>query len=190
MKLTGKNLTALFKKQPVGITCGIMSLILAVALYFRWDALDEATDALEAAQTEVNHLKANKNNAVNLKEQYEALLAANRMIAENRAVLPREEASNMSYFYAIEGDTGVVEVTATPKGASKALPGKSFVEVGFSLAERGNYRQLVDFVRRVEQGKNFSHILSAVLVNSTAKDQTETILTLDLNLNLLGVPQP
>jgi hypothetical protein len=190
MKPTSKNLSALFKKQPVGITCGIASLILAVMLYFRWDALNDADDAVQAAQTEVSHLEANIKNGSNLKEQYESLLAANGAIAEGRAVNPREEASNMSYFYAIERDTGVAEVNASPKGASKALPGKTYVAVGYALAERGDFRQLVDFARRVEQGRNFSHILSAVLVNSSGQGEAETLLTLDLNLNLLGVPQP
>ena len=148
-------------------------------------------DAVQAAQTEaaVSHLETNIKNGASLKERIrKAWWPPSQVITERRAVNPREEASNMSYFYAMEGDAGVVEVNASPKGASKALPGKTFVTVAYALDERGDFRHLVNFVRRIERGRNFSHILSATIVNSSTQDQAETILTLDLSVNLLECP--
>jgi hypothetical protein len=54
----------------------------------------------------------------------------------------------------------------------------------------GNYRQILDFVGRLESGRHFYRLVSATLIRRTERDASGTgfLLNLTLNLELLGLP--
>jgi hypothetical protein len=192
MALTNEQVVAALKKNPVVTGAVAVVLLLVVALYFRLDAVGDATAQLEAKSSEGQRLAANIKNSAQLPEQLATLVAANKEI-ENRLVRVGQLASNLQYFYKLEADTGTKfldlrQVTVTSRGPAK--PGK--IPVAFTLTVQGSYQQIFDFLRRLESGAHYCRVMNAnispVAEAGAATASRGDLTKLTLNLELLGVP--
>ena len=97
-QLTGKDLVAIGKKQPVGVVCGLLSLLLAVTLYFRLDVVDEQTKLRDDKQSEAKRLKGNNTKGRDFDKDLDALVAANKE-SQDRAVQTKDILLNLRYYY-------------------------------------------------------------------------------------------
>jgi hypothetical protein len=156
-------------------------------IYFRHGLIAEAEQVFAQKSAEGQKIALNISYSAQLKEQLEALEAANRAI-EARIVRASQLGTNTKYFYTLESDTGVKLIDlrqTTPATVAKPAQG-SFLPVAFSVAVQGNLRQILDFLRQLENGTHYCRVLSATCSgNSTTRD---TPLTLALTLELLGTP--
>jgi hypothetical protein len=193
MSLTAKDLVTLFKKQPVGITCGFISVLLAATLYLRWDNLEAQEKARDDNKAEAQRLKNNLNNSKNLQAEFDRLAAANKEIQE-RAVQPKDASLNLRYFYQIEAATGVKEISTrqvgpvVPAVAKGAPPKTTYVPDAFTMMVNADFRQAVDFIRRVERGPRFSRFTNVVLASASRDADPGAKLVLTVNNELLAVP--
>lgn len=193
MSLQTKDLVGFVRKQPVLVVCSVISLALAVVLYFRSGALDEQTQVHNDTHEEDAKLHINVEYSHNLPAQLLALQAANKEV-QSRAVHPRELSLNLQYFYRIERETGVTDqglhhggvIKPTGKAAAKSV----YVPDAYAVTVQGEFRQVVDLLRHIEQGRHFSREVNAVITPSSAEGSTSSRVTLVLNLELLALPAP
>ena len=186
--MTNEEFKALVKKNPISVGCGTLSLLLAVGLYFRSDAIPEAEAELATLSTEAERLAINVKNSERLKEQLDAISNYNKAI-EARMVHVSQFGNNSQFFYKLFADTGVkqVEFRQSTTAANMAKGAKSaFIPVAFSCAVQGTLPQLLDFLRQLEEGAHYTRVLTVAL--SGAGSVRNGPLTLSLNLELLGLP--
>lgn len=177
--MTGPELIALAKKNPVIAVCGLLSLALAVTIYFRSSAIEEANQELDAKSAEARRYELNINNANQLKEHYEALVAANTEI-QSRLIHVDDIGINQQYFYKLESDNGVKLVELNQGSRTpKAAPGAHFVPVTFTVAVQGDFPQVITFLRALESG---SHFYRATAVSCSAGRTGPTALNITLEL--------
>ena len=190
--MTGADLLALIKKQPVAFACGVLCVLCAVAFYFRMDAIDEARAAFEAKDKEAKAVSQNARHTTGLAEQVAEIQAAGKQI-ESRLVRASDLANNLQVFYRLETETGVKLIDArqnplpTPKqNAPKTL----YVPVSFSLTLHGNYAQIWSFLRRLETGPHFARFdrLALAKVELGAKDAVPDLMSAVFTVELLGTP--
>lgn len=189
MSLTGQNLIALFKKHPIGIGCGLVAFAFAGAGYYRMDLVPAAETLLEQRTNEGEKLKNNIKNSVQLKEQYEALVAANREIA-SRAIRMGALTTNLQYFYRIEAETGtkLIDVRQLAPAPVKG-PAPKYLRIPYAMSVQGSYANVLNFLRKVEAGTHFCRVVSASINPvPSGTDVTPGAVTLTLSLEVLGQP--
>lgn len=186
MSLTGQDLVALLKKHPVGFGCGLIALALAVGTYYRYEEVPAAEALLEQRTGEGERLKTNIKHSLLLKEQYDALAAANREVGV-RAVRLGALATNLQYFYRIEAETGakLVDLRQLAPAPVKG-PAPKYLRIPYSLSVQGDYAKVLTFLRRLETGTHFCRINSATFAPVTNGEPND--VTLVLSIELLGLP--
>lgn len=192
MAISNQQLLDFVRRNPIGVACGVISLVLGVAYYFRSDLPEVGRTALSGKDDENKRFEANITNAggpgsQELKEQQDTLVAANKQI-ESR-LISTSFGVNYGYFEKITAETGAKRLSpvsqAAPTAAAKAVPKGGFVPVAFTFVVQGTYGQVLDVLYRLENGQHFCRITSASIGKGTgaASDQ----VTLNLNLELLGL---
>jgi len=178
--MTKVQLPSWVRRNPVAIAAGAMSLVLAVTIFLRADALAQANATLDEKSTQARRYDLNLTNATQLKEQAEALSAANREI-QSRLIRAAQLGINQQYFYKLESEYGVKlsELRQQPR----TQPSGAFVSVGFSVNVQGDFPSVVAFLRGLEQGAHYCRIISATCTG----DRTGPV-SLVVNLELLGQP--
>ena len=184
------------KKQPVAVGCALFCVALALAVYFRKDALATAQAELDDKTSRANHLKENVDNATSinkadrLDEQLATMTHATEAI-EARLVHVDQLAVNKQYFYKIESETQTKLTGLNQTGvaaAGKNSGNTAYVAVGYSVNVEGTYAQLLDFMRRVENGEHFSRVQGLTLSQGGGSESTTSHASLGLKLELLGLP--
>lgn len=185
--MTGPQLIALVKKNPISFGCGFLSLLLIGGIYFRSGGIPQATADVEQKSAEGERLASNIKNSAQLNEQFANLAASGKEI-EARLVRAGDLAKNLQYFYKLESDTGtkLVDIHQNPPQANAKGPKTAFAGVGYSLTLQGDYAALVDFLRRLENGAHYCRVMSASLSNN-AQDRTGG-MKMNLGIELLGTP--
>ncbi len=186
MSITGKDIGGFFRKFPFAAPCAVLSVALVVFIVLRGGTADDARAKLEEVGKQGERIQENISRAVLLTEQIAAIKAANAQI-DAHAILPSELAQNHQYFYRLESETGVKLVDLRQQGVA-APPAKGpkpiYSKVPFSVAVQGSYLQVMDFLRRLEQGPHFTRVRSAVL--NPAGGGAASAYTLSLSIELLG----
>lgn len=187
MSISNEQVLAFVKKNPIGVGCGVLSLLLGAGIYFRSDKLPAAQTVLDQKSNEADRHAINLRYAVQLKEQMEALDTAHRAI-DARLVKAAQLATNTQYFYHLETETGIkliniVQSTTTAQAQAKSAKA-NFVPIAFNLSVQGSYLQLLDLMHRLENGAHYCRVLNASLVKIGGGDSD--VLTLTLSLELLG----
>ncbi|HXB02730.1 MAG TPA: hypothetical protein VNV15_07935 [Opitutaceae bacterium] len=184
------------KKQPVAVVCALFCVALAVAIYFRKDTLATAQAELDDKTSRANHLKENVDSATSvnkadrLDEQLATMTQATQAI-EARLVHVDQLAVNKQYFYKIESETQTKLTSLNQTGvmaAGKNSGNTAYVAVVYSVNVEGTYAQLLDFMRRVENGDHFSRVQGLTLSQAGGGDNTPGHASLGLQLQLLGLP--
>ncbi len=192
--ITNEQLAAFIKAQPIGVGCGVLTVLLAVGIYFRGDMIPDAERLLDERATLGERIDANIKNGTQLSEQLTAISAAREQI-EARLVHADELAKNQQYFYKLEADTGIkiIDLRQNQVAANKpgAKPGAktNYIAVPYAVAVRGDYAHVLDFLRRLEVGQRYCRVMAANinLAGTSDKDRASD-LTLNLSLELLGQP--
>lgn len=195
--MTGADLIALIKKQPVAFGCALVALLCGVLLYFRSDATAEARALFEAKETEANKMEANVRHLAGLPEEAEQVQEAGRQF-EARLVRAGQLATNLQFFYRIEAETGVklVDVRQNPIPAVRPnTPRTAYSPIPFALAVQGNFTQVYDFLRRVESGPHFTRFNQVTFTKVEAAAATNTgaaaagdLMNVNLLVEILGTP--
>jgi hypothetical protein len=182
-----QELIAAVKKNPVSFGCGALSLALIAAIYFRSDGIPQAEAELAEKSAQAEKIALNIKYSAQLKEHDEALVTANREI-DSRIIRASQLGTNTQYFYRVESQTGVKIIDLrqiTAATVSKPAKG-TFVPVAFSVSVQGSLKQILEFLRQVENGAHYSRILTASCNGNAATRSSP--LTLALSLELLGLP--
>jgi hypothetical protein len=184
--MTNAEALVLIKKNPISFGCMAASFALAVAVYLRSEVIPEAEAQLTQKSAEAERIALNIQYAAQLKEQADALVAANKEI-EARIIRASKVGNNTQYFFKLEKDTGVKITDFRQTTAAVAKPAKgSYAPVGFSVTIQGTLSQLLDFVRQLENGAHYGRVLTAGFTANVA--QRSAPLSLGLSVELLGLP--
>jgi len=190
MAFSTRNLVAFLKKHPVAIGCGVLSVALLAASYLRSSRAGELAALLKQKEEEGQKILDNIRSGSNLSEQVGTLTTATKEL-ESRLVRGSERARNQQYFYRIESETGVKEISLQPTvSGQQRLPKTLYTGIGYTVSVQGDYRQILNFIGRLESGPHFYRLNSGSVSRQGqrgAADKTAT-LTLTLNLELLGLP--
>ncbi|HTX65127.1 MAG TPA: hypothetical protein VMD31_05105 [Opitutaceae bacterium] len=192
MAITSKDLVAVLKKHPVAIGCGLLSVILLGASYWRSSEVSELADQLKQKEQEGGRILDDIRNGTNLAEQFDALAATTKEL-ESRLVRSSERARNQQYFYRLESDTGVKELNLQPMGSGGAPvrgPKPIYLGVGYSISVQGDFRQIIDFTSRLESGQHFYRLVNASVTRDGVRGPTPGpgTITAALSLEFLGLP--
>lgn len=184
--MTNEEFKAFVKKNPIPVICAVIVLGVAGGLYYRSGDLAAAEEDLAKKTADAEKYALNIKNATHLKEQLDALIAANKKI-EGRLAHASEKGTNTQYFYKLERETGVKMVSFSQTTGTVAKPTKgAFVPIAFNVAVTGTMPQVLDFLRHLENGMHFCRVTSGSCTVSTTNRNLP--LTLSLNLELLGQP--
>jgi len=182
--MTNQDLIAFVKKHPISIGCGLLSVLLAGAIYYRGAQVPDSEEQVQRMSEQSENYKANIKNGAQLKEQLDALVVANKEI-ERRLIHASQNLPNQQYFYQLQSDTGIklVVLDQTTKTVAKPTGKNSFAPIGFLVSAQGTLPQILDFLRRLESGEHYCRVLTATCASSPNKT-----LTLSLSLEVLGLP--
>lgn len=198
--MTNEELFAFVKKNPVGVTCGLLTVLLAAGWYFRdggtlfglefpieIDTVPLVEKQLEEKTKEARGYETNAKYSAQLKEQLDALIIANKEI-DARLVRAGNLTTNYAVFYKIIDESGVKRIdlrqigVQAPKGEKKT----AFVPIAFSVTVTGDFSQLVHFLRLLENGSRYCRVLGGG-VAAPSNDRNGPG-TLTLTLEFLGLP--
>ncbi|MBI3887257.1 MAG: hypothetical protein HY302_16250 [Opitutae bacterium] len=188
--MTGADLIAAIKRQPIGFVCGLVCLVCGLLLYYTAGDIDAQQLAYDQKAAEVARIEANLRNSDKLREQAAAMLAAAKEL-EARLMRAGQLAINQQYFYRLEEETGVKLLDlrqnspAAPKtGAKSGL----YVGVPYNLTIQGSFPQVLAFLRRLETGRHFSRFNTVSFNKASGSEAAGDSLTVTLAVDLLGLP--
>ena len=194
MAFTTKDFVVILKKHPLVISCGVLSVVLLTGSYIRNARAGALSALLKEKDDQGTAILNNIKNGTNLPEQFETLSAATKEL-ESRLVRGAERARNQQYFYRIESDTGVKELSLqanAPRRAQPRGPKPLYTGISYSIAVQGDYRQILNFIGRLESGPLFYRLISSSVSQqrgASAKEQRgASMINLTLTLELLGLP--
>lgn len=185
--MTNEEFKALVKKNPIPTICAVVVLAVGLGLYFRSGDLPAAEEDLTKKTSDAEKYAANIKNAAQLKDQLDAMIAANKKI-EGRLARAAQQAIgiNTQYFYRLARESGVTIVAFGQSGTATKAAKAAYVPIAFNVAVTGTLPQLLDFLRQLENGAHFCRVLTgSCVVNPNLRNSP---LTLSLNLELLGQP--
>jgi hypothetical protein len=188
MTVTLKDASDFVKRFPLGVGCGLVAAVMLGGFYFRSDRADEASAQLKQFEEDGRKIDGAIGNAASLPEQYTALGADTRQL-EARLLNGTEHAHNQRYFYQLEADTGVKEISLESNSSPpNSMKGDKhyYGGIAYSVTVEGDYRQILDFVGRLESGQYFYRLSSASV--SRRGDRISSKISLTLNIELLGLP--
>lgn len=185
--MTGTDLMILLKKHPIGVTCGIVSLLCGVTLYWHADTIDDTKLKVDDITKKSEAMVSNVRNAAGLAQQADTIQQATKHL-ESRLVKANQLATNLQYFYRLESDTGV-KLTDVRQNQVGRAGGGLFVGIPYAVTFQGTFKQVMEFLQRVENGKCFSKY-SSISFNKTAGTETAagSLLSVSMNIELLGTP--
>lgn len=192
--MTGADLVALIKKQPVGVACGLVSLV-CVALYFLRDsAIEEYTIAGEQRAAEAAKILANVRNSSGLQEQVTEMQAATKEMS-TRLLRENQRALNLQYFYRLEAETGarLVDVRQGSIPSARGAAAATFVGIPFVVSVEGSFKQTMDFLKKIESSPSFTKFNSINFARVSTGDGAgrsagPSSISMTMNIDLLGQP--
>jgi len=190
MTLTLKDAVGFLKRYPIGVACGLLSVIAIAGYVVRNSRAGDLSDQLRSVEAQGAKIQGDVHNANDLVAQYSSLTAATKEL-ESRLVQGSERARNQQYFYEIESETGVREISLQPNSGDPKKGASGFCYgIGYTITVEGNFQQLLGFVGRLESGPHFYRLLSASALRRGERDASGTgsLISLTLNLELLGLP--
>ncbi len=192
MALRIQDFTTYLRRYPLAIGCGTLSAALLVGLFVRGGRSGELAALLKEKEQEGQRILDNVRDGSNFAEQYEALVADMRGL-ESRLIRSSERADNLQYFYRLESETGVKEISLQPvapaapdrrRPAAKTL----YTGVGFAVSVQGEYTQILKFIGRLESGPHFYRLVRASVGRNKGGGGPAGSLNLMLTVELLGLP--
>lgn len=184
--MTGSDLVVLGKKHPVGVICGLLSLACGVILYLGSDNIETTKASLEKIGKQSQEIISNVRNSSGLSQQTEAMQNAAKQL-EERLVKASQLATNLQYFYRLESDTGV-KLTDVRQNQIGRAGSTIHIGVPYTVTFQGTFSQILAFLERVESGKHLSKFSSVSFNKAAGADRTNSVLSVNMNIELLGTP--
>ena len=184
--MTGADLIIVIKKNPIGVICGIVSLLCGATLYVRSDAIDETKAKLEELTKQSQSMLSNVRNSAGLAPQTESIKQSAKQL-ESRLVKASQLATNLQYFYRLESDTGL-KLTDVRQNQVGRATGGLYVGIPYSVTFQGTFKQVLEFIQRVESGKYLAKFSSISFNKPTGTAGTGGMLSVNMNIELLGTP--
>lgn len=184
--MTTADISASFKKQPIGFICGLVILVLAVLLYLQSTETETNQADYEAKSGEAAKIIANVNASKNLAEHVQEIQSQVKEV-ESRLVRATQLAINLQYFYKLEAETEV-KLTDVRQNAVSRGSGTAYTGVPFTISVQGSYKQVMVFLNRLENGRHFCHFNGANFTKVASDNSSQNLMTLTLNIELLGQP--
>jgi hypothetical protein len=186
--MSNEEVFAFLRKNVISVACVVVSIGIGFVLYYGIDNLPLAEKVLAERTKAGELLAANIEDAHDLKEQNAALVAANAAIS-SRMISVGQLAENMQYFYRLESATGTkltdprqLSWNPPPKNAPKT----SYTPIGFALTAQGDYGQVLDLLRRLENGEHYCRVITLNL--RPQSDVRSGPMLMSISLELLGTP--
>ena len=180
-----QSISEFFKKQSVLCFAALLSLVIVGGTYYRYTGQADLEALLETKKTEGQRIENNITAGKTLNEQSAALVASNAQ-TESRLVNSADLATNLGYFYKMEADAGVKLLDLRQGSPTKNATKGTYMPVGYTVAVQGDYKKVITFLKKVETGEHFCHILSASFSTRAGEAAETSIITLSLSLELLG----
>jgi len=180
MSINTQALIGGFKKYPLLVISVLMTLVLLGILYARSGLIEAQQAELNKYLAEDSRHRANISNTAQLQEQLDFLIQANKAV-KDRALIAGGLAQNLQYFYRLEAEVGIKYLDLRP-GARFSGKSSTYVPLNHIVNVQGSFTQIITFLRKLEQGVYFCRI------NSALASSDGDVVTLNLNLDLLGVP--
>lgn len=181
--MTSADLITMLKKHPIGVICGLVTIICGVLLYVRSGNIAESQAKLEASSDQAKKMIANVRNSSGLEDQLKEIQALSAEM-EGRLMKAGQLAVNLQYFYKLETENEVklldVRQSTFPRNLKTAYAG-----VPFSVSIQGTYAHVMNFLNRLQNGRHFCRVSTA---NFSKAGEGNGEITLTLNLELLGQP--
>ena len=193
--MTGADLLAMIKKQPLAFGCGLVVVASAAALFLRGDAVAEAHELFRSKDDEANKTEANARNTAGLAEAAAEMQEAAKQF-ESRLVRAPQLANNLQIFYRLESDTGIRLVDVRQAAVQAPRPGAprgAYVPVPFTATVQGSYAQVNDFLRHVEAGPHFMRVTSFTLTKlagggTDGAPSGPDAVSANVQIEILGTP--
>ena len=182
--MTSTDLLSICRKNPIGVICGIVTLLSGAFLYYRSDVIDETKSQLDDLSMQAQTMLANVRNSAGLLQQTELIKQSAKQL-ETRLIKATQLATNLQYFYRLESDTGIKLTDIRQNQVGRAGTGL-YVGIPYMVTFQGNFSQVLGFLQRIESGKHFSKF-NSVSFNKTA-GATAGMLNVSMNIELLGTP--
>jgi Tfp pilus assembly protein PilO len=183
-------LITLIKKQPIGFSCGLLCLVIAVLLYFRSSKIDESQAEYDAKSAERTQILANVRNSEHLTEQVVEMQGYAKEM-ESRLIHAGQLAVNLQYFYKLEAENEV-KLMDVRQGTFTRGPKTLNVGVPYNVTVQGSYKHVLAFLQRLESGAHFCSFktvnFNKLLGSSDSLGDSNAIMNLSLNIELLGTP--
>jgi len=193
--MTGADLLALIKKQPIAFACGVVIVGSAAALFLRSDATDLAQTEFQEREKELQKIDLNVRATAGLAEATAEMAEAGSRF-DTRLVRAAQLANNLQFFYRMEKETEVklvdvrqLSIPAQKRGEVRG----TYVPVPFAVTIQGTFAQVHDFLRRLESGPHFVRFNQVALAKHTAGGESTAgtatgMLSGSINLEMLGTP--
>jgi hypothetical protein len=185
--MTNQELLAFARKNVISVSCVAASIAIGATIYQRSDLLPDAEKVLSERSKQGALIQANIEDSHQLSEQHAALVAANQAMA-NRMIHVGQVAENLQYFFKLESDTGTKMTDPRPLAwtpPAKNAPKTSYTPVGFAFTAQGTYVQIMDLLRRLENGEHYCRVIACNL--RPAGEQRGSPLTITMSIELLGI---
>jgi hypothetical protein len=180
MSLNAHGVARKVRQYPLLVVCGILVVALSALLYMRRDLSELQQVELDKHLADNRRHRINITNSAMLQDQLDYLIQANAAV-RNRALTANGLAQNLQYFYRLEAEVGIKYLDLRP-ASRPASKSSTYVPVAYAVNVQGDFAQIIKFLRHLEQGAYFCRINSALLTGK------EDLYTLNLNIDLLGVP--
>jgi hypothetical protein len=194
--VTIKAIPALIKKYPFSAGCASLCFSLTFAFFYRQSEVPELDSIFDAKTNESRRLRGNIINSAQLTEHLETLVLANAAV-DKRLMRAADLATNQQYFYKIESESGVKITDLRPGSSSPQTTGQSvnvkgsYAAVPYTCAVQGTYSQLLNFLRKLENGEHFQRIVSTnASIAGGGGDEVDNlvdpVITLVISIEFLG----
>jgi hypothetical protein len=182
--MTNEELLIFLRKNVISVSCAAVSILIGLAIYYRSDELPDAEKDLAAKALQGELLAANIEDSAQLKEQHAALVASNEAIAD-RMIHVGQLAENYQYFYRLESETGTK--LTDPRQNPWSPPAKNaaktnYTVANFALSAQGDYSQVLDLLRKLEDGEHYCRINTCNLRPAAVVRGGPITMTLSLDL--------
>src|SRR6266542_3064689 len=162
--ISNDQLFSMVRGNPILVGCIVACAALGAGIYFRSDVIPERQQALEQMTSEGRRLALNVRNGARLSEQMAVLTGASAQM-QRRMIRKDELATNLQYFYRLEAETGIKLVDLRQgtgvSGSSTAPKQSGFSPVLFNISVQGDFPALLGFLRRLENGANYTRVVQA-----------------------------
>jgi hypothetical protein len=183
------SIKTVYKKHPIGVIASTIALISVSLFVYRYSALADIQAQLDQKILDGQRLATNITYAALLDSQLQALEVANISVG-SRLINPNDLANNLQYFYKLETEAGV-KLLNTPRPAAdvaKAGGAKgAYIPVQYAVSVQGSYRQVLTFLRKLEQGVYYCRVKNAVCSQAQqANESASAEVVLSITVELLG----